>query len=110
MRRRSAKQAEFSEELKAVTPQLYIRSQGTCEAKIPNVCAGPYNLHRHHRRRRNVRKDGKANALSNLLLVCQPCHALIHHKPRWARENGFIVSSNADPDFIPVTKGSRWMP
>ena len=111
LRRMSSKQASFEQELNAVTPELYARAEGFCELMIPNVCVGDKNLHRHHRRRRNVRKDGKANTLANLLLVCWPCHQLIHHDRKWSREHGFIISSNADPDLVHVNRtGIHWMP
>lgn len=76
---------------------------------IPDICAGSYNLHRHHRRSRRIRKDGKVNLLSNLLLVCQPCHTLIHHERSWSKDHGFIISSNADPDLVHVNRSARWM-
>ena len=77
---------------------------------IPNVCAGSGNLHRHHRRSRRVRRDGLANDLSNLLLVCQPCHALIHHERTWAKDHGFIISSHADPTKVHVNRSAWWAP
>jgi predicted HNH restriction endonuclease len=60
---------------------------------IQGVCIGPHHLHRHHRRSRRIRKDGKANHLSNLMLVCFPCHDLIHHERK--------LSTSADPDRVP---------
>jgi hypothetical protein len=101
---RTAKQACFDQELEIVTPELYDRAQGFCEAMIPGTCRGIWNLHRHHRRRRNVSKDGKANSLSNLLLCCGPCHALIHSQRAWSKQFGFIISANADPDLVHVNR------
>lgn len=110
-RRKSKKQVEFDRELDAITPELRARAEDSCELMIPNICAGSANLHRHHRRSRRIRKDGKANSLANLLYVCQPCHALIHHDRLWAKEHGFIISSNADPEKVQVNRtGIRWMP
>lgn len=111
LKRRSERQQEFDASLAAITPELWRRAEGSCELMIPTICAGKYNLHRHHRRSRRVRKDGKANILSNLLLVCMPCHELIHHERAWARKHGFIISSGADPDKVHVNRsGVRWMP
>lgn len=107
---RSAKQKAFDEELEAVTPELYIRAESSCELMIPNICAGHRNLHRHHRRSRRIRKDGLANHLSNLLLVCWPCHQLIHHERSWSKDHGFIISTNADPREVHVNRSARWMP
>jgi hypothetical protein len=112
LRRKSSKQRSFDDELMAVTPELYERAQFSCELMIPNCCVGREGyLHRHHRRSRRIRKDGKANALSNLLLVCLPCHTLIHHERAWSKVHGFTISSNADPDEVHVNRtGIYWMP
>lgn len=111
IRRRSQKQKDFERELDAVTPRLRARAEDMCEVMIPNICSGSGNLHRHHRRSRRIRKDGLANSLENLILCCQPCHALIHHQRSWAKEHGFIISSNADPEKVQVNRtGIRWMP
>lgn len=110
LRKKSKKQVGFDFDLDEITPDLYERAESSCELMIPNVCAGSVNLHRHHRRSRRVRKDGLANDLSNLLLVCQPCHALIHHQPRWAKDHGFIISSNADPTKVHVNRSAWWNP
>lgn len=112
LRRKSPKQRSFDLELDAVTPELWRRAENSCELMIPNICIGSEGfLHRHHRRSRRIRKDGKANKLSNLLLVCLPCHTLIHHERAWSKDHGFIISSNADPDEVHVNRtGVHWMP
>ena len=110
IRRKSKKQVRFDFDLDEITPDLYARAESSCELMIPNVCAGSGNLHRHHRRSRRVRRDGLANDLSNLLLVCQPCHALIHHERTWAKDHGFIISSHADPTKVHVNRSAWWAP
>ena len=109
-RSKSKKQREFDRELDKITPELRARAEEMCELMIPNVCSGSGNLHRHHRRSRRIRKDGLANDLSNLILVCQPCHQLIHHKRNWSKHHGFIISTNSNPKLIDVNlSGARWM-
>lgn len=110
MRSKSKKQREFDAELDAITPELMARAEGSCELMIPNVCAGSLNLHRHHRRSRRIRKDQKANILANLLVLCQPCHVLVHHEIRWSKAHGFIVSSNSDPELVEVNRTGMWIP
>jgi hypothetical protein len=111
LRRKSSKQRAFEAEIDAVRPELMERAEHQCELMTPMVCVHHANLCVHHRRSRRIRKDGKANSLSNLLVVCLPCHALIHHDRKWARDHGFIISSNADPDLVHVNRtGVRWMP
>lgn len=109
MKRKSNKQRRFDEELSGMREAVYERAEGRCEVATPMICASTGLMHIHHRRSRRIRKDGKANSLSNLLLVCQPCHALIHHDRPWAKTHGFIVSSNSDPDRVPMSTTNRWM-
>lgn len=53
---------------------------------------------RHHRQGRD-----KFNTVpSNLLLACQEDHALIHSKPAWSRERGYIVPDWANAAGYPV--------
>lgn len=94
----------FDKELDLVTRDLLMRADYCCEAMIPQICRGDRFLERHHRRSRRIRADGKANQLSNLLLVCRNCHELIHREKRWAREYGFVISANADPDLVHVNR------
>jgi 5-methylcytosine-specific restriction endonuclease McrA len=109
-RKPSQKQRYFEAELKAIRDELWARAEGSCELMIPNVCAGSRNLQIHHRRSRRIRKDGKANILENLLLLCPPCHALVHHERGWARDHGFIISTNADPLKVHVNRSAMWNP
>ena len=103
-RKKSLRQQAFDKELSSMTNELYARAENWREAMIPGICEGRHNLDRHHRRRRNVRGDGKANSLSNLLLVCRSCHELIHKEKRWARQFGFSISAHADPDLVHVNR------
>lgn len=54
-----------------------------------------------HRKRR--REGG--HALSNLIRICSSCHRWVHANPARATEDGYTVSSYADPQDFPVT---RW--
>ena len=93
----SRRQREFLAELGKVTPALRARSGGRCEARIRGVCGGAA-IHRHHRRPSRVRRDGKANRLSNLLHLCYFCHSYIHLHQPWSREHGYLLSTESDPD------------
>jgi hypothetical protein len=53
---------------------------------------------RHHRQGR----DPYNTVPSNLLLACLRCHSLIHSKPAWARERGYIVPSWSVPAEYPL--------
>lgn len=104
LRRRSEKQAAFEKQLIDIGGAVYERAGKWCEVMLPGICRGDKHLHIHHRRKRNVRWDGKENSLVNLWLCCHACHSYIHLNPRWAREFGFIISANADPDKVPVDR------
>lgn len=52
----------------------------------------------HHRQRRRV----GGHEMSNLIMLCgmgntSGCHGYVHKHPRWAMDEGFIVSSYSDP-------------
>lgn len=62
----------------------------------------------HHRRRRAVR-DEHTHAPSNLVTLCQPCHAWVHANPAKAQEDGYIVTAHTDrPDLRPVKTFRGW--
>lgn len=106
MKRCKGKKAKADDAaLDAATPDLVERSEGRCEAAIPNVCTGTAT-DRHHRNRN--RSD---NRLVNLMHLCANCHTLdvksIHQQPDWAKELGFLVKRSQDPAEVPVIKMRR---
>lgn len=44
----------------------------------------------HHRKRRS---QGGPDRDENFVAVCRDCHHLIHERPAWAYENGWLVRS-----------------
>lgn len=103
-RTRSDKVRDAQAALDAVTPALEARSGGRCEVGIPGECKGKAT-NRHHRRRRNINADGKADTLGNLLHLCGSgttgCHGWITAHPRDARRFGWIILTTDDPDLVP---------
>lgn len=100
-RKPSEGQSAFLLELKAIRPFIEQRAEGLCEIHLPGVCNGvPFHLH--HRRRRNIRKDGLVNHPANLMFCCANCHMLIHKQRGYAKEHGFIIHTSADPTKVPV--------
>lgn len=75
------------------------RCGGLCEA-----CGRPLTLgvHLHHRLRR---RDGGHTA-DNLVALHPECHVIapqaVHQRPTWARQQGLIVPSWADPATTPL--------
>lgn len=59
----------------------------------------------HHRQRR--REGG--HTIPNALMMCRSCHSRVHNQPKWARENGWIVSVSDDPAVIPVKYQGRFV-
>jgi hypothetical protein len=60
-----------------------------------------------HRKRR--REGG--HGMANLIRVCSTCHhKRIHANPAWAKENGYTVSSYANPEDVPLLRfDGAWM-
>ena len=54
----------------------------------------------HHRQRR--REGG--HSLANCVAMDRVCHGRVHNQPKWARDNGWIVSVYDDPSGVPM----RW--
>ena len=110
-KKKTQKQIAFEKELNEVRTEVLGRAEWACELMTPQICTYDGALHLHHRRSRRVRKDGKANNPSNLMVLCPPCHALVHHDRSWSKDHGFIISSFADPDEVHVNRtGVHWMP
>lgn len=100
LRRRSAKAADYQDELDAVRPVVEARSQGWCEVRLPG-CTGE-SAHVHHRK---LRKHGGGNEPEALLAACLTCHEMLHRHPGASYEAGFLVRSTDDPAAVPVIPG-----
>lgn len=66
------------------------RSEGVCEAQIPDVCTGRA-VHMHHRK---FRSGGEDHSVPNLIHICDSCHNWIHAWKRTARTYGWAISSH----------------
>lgn len=86
LRRRSKKRDRYQRELDRVSPALYERAGDRCELSEYGQCAGM--LHRHHRLRRS---HAGGNQLSNLLLVCDRHHSVIHLNPSASYDRGWMI-------------------
>jgi hypothetical protein len=82
---------------------LLRRSGGRCE------CCGADLRGRAERSHRVRRRDG-GDRLSNLLLVLPEHHVEFHHRPVWAKGQGFQLYPHDDPAARPVHyRGQRWV-
>jgi hypothetical protein len=45
-------------------------------------------------------RGGPIDDRRNLLLLCPPCHAMVHENPKWSAENGLLVSAADGPDWL----------
>ena len=89
-----------------VVDAVYERAGWSCERD--GVGVGPIrgvDHHIHHRRLKGRGGTDKPDAHlpPNLLLLCPPCHDLVHGPGRieWER-HGWIVPSSGDPALVPV--------
>ena len=87
----------FSDETR---DQIWQRAGGLCEARCAPQCR-IWGFWCHHRL---LRRHGNHSTV-NGLLVCTPCHQLIHTAGRAAYDAGLLVRSWANPADIPVTPG-----
>lgn len=65
------------------------RSNGACEARVPNVCDGPA-AHAHHKKRRS---QGGSDDPGNLIGVCFACHEWIHRNTAKSIAAGWLIAS-----------------
>jgi 5-methylcytosine-specific restriction endonuclease McrA len=72
------------------------RADGCCE--LCGERLGPV-FECHHRK---LRSRGGQDSAANLLALCSTCHRRCHEHVAWATEQGFIVASHDDPQFVPV--------
>ena len=73
---------------------IYRRSEGMCEAQAIWACERSGHQV-HHIAGRGGRDPHNP---ANLLLVCAPCHAHIHHNPALSYERGWMVRRNGQAD------------
>lgn len=101
LRRKSKKREAFDEELEAIRPKVLDRADYRCEAQIPEVCIGAWDLGLvvHHRKRRS---QGGNNDPINLLVLCNQCHLHVHDQPTKSFMNGWLVKSGHDPELIAI--------
>ena len=95
----SKKKVEYEKELDELTPALYRRSKGLCQARVSPQCRGR-GEHRHHRK---VGRGKGTNTIENLMHVCNRCHEHIHLHVTESRELGFLVKRTDDPADIPFS-------
>jgi hypothetical protein len=84
--------------------QVFDLSDGLCALcwlPLPADC-----WEAHHRQRRS---QGGQDTAANVIPLCHPDHALVHHRPEWSYASGFLVPSWGDPEAWPVYRpGHRW--
>lgn len=88
--RRRKRDAGYAKARKAVAE----RADGLCEAGATWKCAGR-GAEAHHVA---GRLGPDPHRLDNLIWVCAPCHAVIHHSPSQSYANGWMVRRNGAPD------------
>ena len=81
----------------AVVDAVMDRSEGYCEAMIPNTCVGQVH-HLHHRK---LRSQGGQHTTDCLIGVCSRCHDAVHRHTGWAYEVGLLVHGWDEPRFPP---------
>ena len=72
----------------AISDALWTRSFGGCEKCGHGLMSSDEGA-RHHRL---LRSAGGRHELSNLVLLCHPCHRWVHGNPLAATKAGWIVS------------------
>lgn len=69
-------------------------------------CGAARGQEAHHRKNRS--KGGDWN-VSNILLLCSPCHHWVTVNPEEARKYGWAVRGHENPDEVPVLIMGQWM-
>jgi hypothetical protein len=83
LRRVSRKRAQALK-IYRVSKSDYLSVHPTCE-----VCAESEATDIHHKL--PLGRGGKLNDSSIFLAVCRVCHNRIHHDPKWAEQQGYLL-------------------
>ena len=94
VRRQSARRRRRDAVYPAARKQVFSRAEGMCEAQAIWACERSGHQV-HHIAGRGGRDPHNP---ANLLLVCAPCHAHIHHNPALSYERGWMVRRNGQAD------------
>lgn len=88
--------------MKKLREQLWQRCNGYCE-----VCGFPLEKENYALHHRKLRSRGGKDEIANVMALHHKCHNLgtnsVHLNPKWATENGFMVSAYDTPDLIWVS-------
>jgi hypothetical protein len=87
----------FTEDTKA---RVRRRSANQCEARAEDCTHKASQFHH-----RKLRRHGD-HRHQNCLHVCLECHATIHSQVEVSYVMGWLVPSHADPEKVPVLRGS----
>lgn len=74
------------------------RAQGRCEAAVEGVCTGAHEQ-THHRRRRSQKGPGVHDP-SNLVAICNACHAWVHANVALAVDLDLLERSKTEPTEV----------
>jgi len=73
----------YEDELDEMRPLVVARAHGLCQ-----ICREQPGTVVHHRLRRS---QGGKNELSNLMLLCGPCHGVVHEFPATSFAQGYLL-------------------
>jgi hypothetical protein len=74
---------------KQLREYFVIRENYLAEHRLCNVCKSSKATDIHHLR---GRVGTRLNDTQYFMAVCRSCHDEIHHNPRWAYENGLLLT------------------
>jgi len=80
---------------------VHERSNFECEAMIREAGCNGRGEHHHHRQ---LRSQGGAHLVVNIIHICHLCHHYIHMHPAISYYNGWLVKSSHDPAKAPFKR------
>lgn len=91
---------------------VHERDQGRCQMCGIYITDG--NGAVHHRTPKGMGGSALLESPANLVTLCgrtnvEGCHGKAHSNPQWARNHGWIVSRNFNPEDIPVDTVDGWV-